>query len=102
MKQTKNDNILILIITLCFVFIFWAYGTTEDLTVKVQIITAVLAILSITVNWRYGSSKSSMNKDETIKQLQEENKTPTVKTDTLNAENIENVTANTVKQGGAD
>jgi hypothetical protein len=95
MNPSKKDNILVLIIALCFSFLFYAYYTSTDATVRVQILTAVLAILVTVVNWKYGSSKSSANKDETIRALQEDINKPTVKADTVNAENVENVTTTT-------
>lgn len=99
MKSVKNDNILVLIIVFCFAFIFYAYYTAADDTIRVQIITAVLTILGVVVNWRYGSSKSSSNKDETIRALQEDMNKPTVNADTVNAENVENLTTTTTNVG---
>ena len=87
--NSKNDNLLILVIILSFAFLFYAFYSTVELTIKSQIITAVISTLALVVGWRWGSSKSSSNKDEIINQLQKESNTTTVQADTVNAKNIE-------------
>lgn len=95
-KTRAENRILVLIICLSFAFLLFAYITNEDLTVRVQIITAVIAILGIAVNWRFGSSKSSANKDETIKSLQAaQSQQPTVVADTVQTDNVETINTNT-------
>lgn len=73
-KSKSESIILIVIISYCFCFLFYAFVTTKDLTVRGVIITAVVATLTTVTQWRFGSSKSSASKDETIRSMQDEKK----------------------------
>lgn len=96
-QKLKFDNTLLLtIILLSFAFLGYAYYVTTDDTMRGVILGAVISSLTTVLNWKFGSSKSSANKDETIKHLQNTANTTTVKTDNVNTENIETVNANTV------
>src|SRR4051812_38679133 len=93
-RKTKNETIiLVLIISYCFSFLFYAFITTNDLTVRGVIITAVVATLTTVTQWRFGSSKSSASKDETIKSMQQDKKSGSVVGETVETQNI------TVKEG---
>lgn len=95
-QKLKFDNSLLLtIILLSFAFLGYAYYVTTDDTMRGVILGAVISALTTVLNWKFGSSKSSANKDETIKHLQDNTHT-TVKTNNVNTENIETVNANVV------
>lgn len=86
--RTKNDTVILLVVVcLCFVFLFYAFISTNDLTIRGVIITAVIATLTTAVQWRFGSSKSSASKDETIKALQDEKRSSVVG-ETVDTQNI--------------
>ena len=97
-KPFQFENLLLLIIILLsYVFLAFAYYTTHDLTIRGVILASIIGTLGIATNWRFGSSKSSSNKDETIKSLQSNANNPTkIETEVVNTENIETVNADTV------
>jgi len=79
---------------LSYLFLAFAYYTTHDLTIRGVILASIIGTLGIATNWRFGSSKSSSNKDDTIKSLQESKNKGIVNTDSVNIENIEAVNTN--------
>lgn len=95
----KFENVLLLvIILLSFTFLGYAYYVTSDSTMRGVILGAVITALNTSINWRFGSSKSSQTKDEAIKTLQVAAANipqTTIKTDTVNADNVDTVNTNT-------
>lgn len=75
--KTSNDHVLVLIIVLSFLFAFYAYYSSTDVTLRTQIITAILAILGTVIGYRYGSSRNSAKKDEIIQQMNDEKQSTT-------------------------
>lgn len=99
MKRTSFENtLLLIIILLSFAFLGYAYYFTNDATMAGMILQAVIFSLTTVLNWKYGSSKSSSTKDDTIKSMQESaaNAPTTIKAEQVTAENIETVNTNTV------
>lgn len=71
MKEIKFENVLLLtIVLLAFVFLGYAYYVTDDKTMRGVILGAVIGSMTTCINFRFGSSKSSQVKDDTIKSLQ--------------------------------
>lgn len=72
LKPLLFDNVLLLtIILLSFIFLGYAYYVTEDATMRGVILGAVISSLTTVLNWKFGSSTGSVNKDKTIQSLQE-------------------------------
>lgn len=89
-NNLKFENVLtLLIVLLTYIFLGYAYYVTTDATIRGVILTAVIANAGLVLNWRYGSSKSSANKDATIQSLQENANQPTIVAKTATVENAE-------------
>jgi len=81
-----------------FTFLGYAYYVTSDPTMRGVILGAVVTAMNTSINWRFGSSKGSQTKDETIKSLQgvaNNNDNPIIKTDVVNTDNVDTVNTNT-------
>lgn len=94
MKDLRFENaLLLIIILLSFIFLSYAYYVTTDATMRGVILGAVITAMNTSINWRFGSSKSSQTKDDTIKSLQTVNRDiePTIKADVVNTDNVETV-----------
>ncbi len=98
MDKNKTDNAILIVIGLCFAFLCYAHYTATDSSTRVQIVTAVIATLSLVTGYRWGSSQSSTKKDETIRQMQEDSSTTVVKANNIKTENIELATADTINE----
>lgn len=93
----KFESVLIVVILLIsYCFLSYAYYVTTDATMRGLILGAVITTLTTVINWKFGSSKSSAAKDETIKSLQEAiNQPSVVKAETVNADNVDTINTNT-------
>jgi hypothetical protein len=96
MKPSFENTLLLIIVLLSYIFLAFAYYTTGDLTIRGVILAAIIGTLGIATNWRFGSSKSSAVKDDTIELLQDGTNSTTINTPAVNTENIETVNTNTV------
>lgn len=102
-NKTKINflNALTLVTVVC-TFIYFTYvtflyvnGKLPDNSYISQILTTIIAIVLMIFNYHFGSSKSSKDKDETIKTMQSDNKDK-ITVDTVNTDNIETVNTKTV------
>lgn len=82
-----ENTLLLLVILLSYTFLGYAYYITTDATIRGVILGAVVASLNTVMQWRFGSSKSSANKDAIIGKMQED--ATTIKTDTTTVQNAE-------------
>lgn len=94
-------NVLAFMVVFCsFAFFMWVvwqnYKDTNNYLS--QILTAIIAMNMLILNFFFGSSKSSQTKDDTIASMQNNILNPpptTVKADTVNADKVETVNTNT-------
>lgn len=69
-KEQFDNAITVIVIVFCFTFLWWASWIFRgSVTIVTQIITAVIGALGVVIGFRWGNSRNSNRKDETIDQL---------------------------------